>query len=137
MKTIPMEVRNCGIGKIEKQMWEMGKSQKEIRVMLKATKRFLKKTCGARKPAPTKSLQFEERKRWLEDEESSVEYGFLPFDWDNDMVKEDVEEWLSENMEIHNYSPYDCTGKLFTKWIDWHVNPDNSISFIHRMGLDI
>lgn len=73
------------------------------------------------------------------DGEGWVLYGFVGFDPEDVALATDAEidEWFRENMEIRIYSDYDCTGRSFTRWIDWHRNPDNSISYVHSVGIDV
>lgn len=67
------------------------------------------------------------------DGEYWTEYGFLHgTDYSDDEVRE-----IIDDMRYRIYSPYDCTGKPFTMWIDWHRNPTGLISYVHRVGLDV
>lgn len=68
--------------------------------------------------------------------EGLCEYGFLPEPlWK--YSDEEIKEYIDEEMWVNIYSPYDCTGKLFTQWITFHRNPCGSVSFVHSMGLDV
>lgn len=66
-------------------------------------------------------------------------YGFVDFDPEDVALASDgeIDEWFRDNMEIRIYSDYDCTGRSFTRWIDWHRNPDGSISYVHSVGIDV
>lgn len=67
------------------------------------------------------------------DWESMTEYGIDPglSDYTDDELREFFEE-----QEICILSPYDCTGKVFTRWISWSRTPAG-VAFIHRKGLDV
>lgn len=54
-----------------------------------------------------------------------------------ELTDEDIRMWIDSHMRIENNSPYDCTGREFTCWIDWHRNPCGAISYVHRTALDI
>ena len=69
-----------------------------------------------------------------EDWETCFEFGFLSKR--TDLTDEEIEEMV-EDMTIRIYSPYDCTGKRFTRWITTHRNPSGLVSYIHEMGLDV
>lgn len=71
-----------------------------------------------------------------DDWESYLEYGFLP-KYTRDYSDEEVEEFIDDYMRMVINSPYDCTGKLFTAWIDWHRNPTGLISYRHRISIDV
>lgn len=87
-----------------------------------------------------------QRFRADEDGEGWRLYGFVLgeefADWydvetTNDLTDEEVDEWFEDHMAILFYSDYDCTGRAFTQWIDWHRNPDGAISYVHKVGLDV
>lgn len=93
-------------------------------------------------PAKLPSLMDRNRYRCDEDDyESVTEYGFLPEKYFgrtiSDWCDEAIDEWINDNMRLTICSPYDCTGKEFTRWITWHRNPCGRISFVHRLGLDV
>ena len=69
-----------------------------------------------------------------EDWETCIEFGFLSKR--TDLTDEEIEE-LVEDMTLRIYSPYDCTGKRFTRWITTHRNPSGLVSYVHEMGLDV
>lgn len=80
------------------------------------------------------SLQDEPR-RIARDYDSFVEYGFYEADGYTD---EEITEFLDEEYRIPHYcSPYDCTGKAFTMFLEWHRNPCGLISFRHTVGYDV
>lgn len=49
--------------------------------------------------------------------------------------EEEIREFIRD-MEVHNNSPYDCSGKLCTMWIDWKVTPAG-LAVVHHMCLDV
>ena len=64
-----------------------------------------------------------------------VQYGY--FDGTN-KTDVDVREYIDEYIRVRPpYSAYDCTGRPFTAWIDWHRNPCGLISYINHMRLDV
>lgn len=80
----------------------------------------------------SKTLMEEERCRYSEDGESVTYYGIVR---DYGETDEEIQEWIDE-MEVHNTSPYDCSGKLCTAWISWKRTP-SGISVVHHMVLDV
>lgn len=88
-----------------------------------------------------------QRFRADEDGEGWRLYGFVMgeefSDWydlaetTDDLTDEDIDEWFEGHMAIRIHSDYDCTGRAYTQWIDWHRNPDGSISYVHQVGLDV
>lgn len=96
--------------------------------------RYFAKGFKKQKPnKPIKSLQDDWHVIYDEDGEGWTEYGFFSAEG---LTDEEINEYV-EGMRAEIRSPYDCTGKAFTMWIDWHRNPDTSISVIHRLGLDV
>lgn len=79
---------------------------------------------------------------YCDEYEEYTEYGFManykgePINGD-EYTDEDIREFIDDNMRMRIYSPYDCTGKPFTLWIDWHRNPSGLISYRHRIGIDV
>lgn len=80
------------------------------------------------------------------DGESWSYYGFVMgeefSDWYDaettaELTDSDIAEWFEDHMAVRIYSDYDCTGRAFTQGIDWHRNPDGSISYVHHMALDV
>lgn len=82
----------------------------------------------------SKSLEQRERRRYDSDGESWRDYGFIRFE--DDATDEEIADFF-RRMEVHISSPWDCTGRVFTNWIDWHKNPNGSVSYVHRMSLDL
>lgn len=103
----------------------------------KMARKLLRKAYGRRPAKPILPLQEDSRHRWREDGESGYEYGFLPFGDMSGWTDEEVQEFVDDEMWICINSPYDCTGQVFTHWINWHRNPNGMISFIHCKGLDV
>ena len=87
-------------------------------------------------PKKLESLSVQSRIRHeSEDDPDYVEYGFAEGDFTG-WTEEEIQEYLDGfRYEIH--SPYDCTGKPFTKYIHGHVNPDGRLSICHHVGADI
>ena len=107
---------------------------KDNQLKTDATIRLIEKKLHKQKPKRIKSLQEDTRLYYSEkDYESWLEYGFFEA---GDMTDEEIQEYVDE-MEIHIYSPYDCTGKVFTQWITWHRNPCGLISVIHKKSIDV
>jgi hypothetical protein len=77
-----------------------------------------------------------------DDYEAYTEYGFLvnykgePLNG-IEYTDEDIREFIRDNMVLRIHSPYDCSGEMFTMWVDWHRNPSGLISYRHRVGLDV
>ena len=97
-------------------------------------KKFYKNREGRRAKGDTlrHSLNEKARVRWDEGGEGGREYGIEFMDgWTDEEINEYFD---SQREEIH--SIYDCTGRPFTRWIDWHRNPDGSVSYVHQLELD-
>lgn len=92
-----------------------------------------KKVYNKKVGVPPKSLQDDWHVLYDEDGEGWKEYGFFEAE---DMTDEEINEYV-EAMRVEIHSPYDCTGKAFTMWIDWHRNPCGWISVVHRLCLDV
>lgn len=88
--------------------------------------------CGVDRLA--KPLTEEWRRIAREDGESVTEYRIFPGDW-SDMTDEEIYEELRW-LERHNYSQYDCTGKLCTAWLTWK-RVKAGLSVCHCMVLDV
>ena len=104
--------------------------------------RLLKKIYRQGKPAEHPSLMDCDRYHCGEDDfETCIEYGFLPEKLygknSSECLDETIDEWINDYIWRTINSPYDCTGKLFTRWISWHRNPCGRISFVHHLGIDI
>lgn len=96
-------------------------------------RKFLRKHFNLGKPVDCEPLWQKSRVYCGPDDyESYREYGFLGVD----MTDEEINEAVNE-MWIHIYSQYDCTGKPFTQWIDTHANPSGFVSFVHSIGIDV
>lgn len=54
-----------------------------------------------------------------------------------ELTDADISRFFRDHMAITINSCYDCTGKPFTRYIDWHRNPDGAISFVHSVALDV
>jgi len=67
------------------------------------------------------------------DYESMYEYGIVPLD--DDATEEDIEE-IVRDLERHNTTPYDCSGRLCTSWISWKRTPVG-LAIVHRLTLDV
>lgn len=79
------------------------------------------------------SLQWCDRRRYDEDGDSWVDYGFRNIGF---MTDDEIDEWMEEHEVCHSYSMYDCSGEAVTSTLHWHRNPDNTISVIHHMSID-
>lgn len=99
----------------------------------KKLKKIFKKASKCTMPVPQKSL-LEQSRYFYDDNEWDRynEYGFLGYNLTDEEINEIVEE-----MWLRIYSPYDCTGKHFTLWINTHRNPSGLVSFVHRIGVDV
>ena len=107
-----------------------------IMITTKREKKFYSKIFGMRPLRPLQSLLYEERQRvQYESEPDVIRYGFLPEKM-SQFSDEDLQIIIEEMMWMDIRSPYDCTGKPFTKWIDWHRNPNGRISYQHYIGVD-
>ena len=83
-----------------------------------------------------KPLTVEFRARYDEDGEGCREYGILPEDG-TETTDEEIREYIRDYIELPEInSPYDCTGKRFTRWVDYKRTPAG-IVIIHAIGLDI
>ena len=88
--------------------------------------------CGEDRLA--KPLTEEWRRIGREDGESVTEYRIFPGDW-SDTSDEEIHKELRW-LERHNYSQYDCTGKLCTAWLTWK-RVKAGLSVCHCMVLDV
>lgn len=71
------------------------------------------------------------------DSEGFNEVGFFPL-YMAEWADADVNEYCNELIAEHDiYSPYDCTGKLFIAFIDWHRNASGLISYNIGWRLDV
>lgn len=92
----------------------------------------LKKIYNQGRKYPLPPLRCVPRTLYRGDDCYFFEYGFLRGEWTDEEVKE-----LMDKKRITINSPYDCTGYAFTVYIDWHRNPNGSVSFVHCKGRDI
>ena len=53
-----------------------------------------------------------------------------------DRTDAELNEYCDE-MEVHNCTPYDCSGLMCTSYITWHRNKSGLISFVHKKNLDV
>ena len=115
--------------------YNKGPRQRKFRNQKDMLKYFLKMISNQRPAKEIKSLIEEERIIYPDsDWESLYKYGFIKGSetWTDDEIKEWIEdEWC------RIYSPYDCTGKLFTVNIYWHRNPNGVVSYKHWMSVDV
>lgn len=69
-----------------------------------------------------------------EDGESGYDYRIIP---DNGQTEEEIEDQVCCEVGYPPiYSPYDCTGKRFTRWIKVRRAPAG-FAVIHSWGLDV
>lgn len=75
--------------------------------------------------------------RTLYDEEGGYkEYGILPEDG-TPTTDDEIREYIEDNIKLPPiYSPFDCTGRHFTRWVDYKRTPAG-IAIIHSVGMDI
>ena len=78
------------------------------------------------------SIQEEWRTLYSTDGESWTEYVIFEDCGESD---DEIREYVA-SLERHIYSPYDCTGTPFTRWIHWRRVPAG-IVVIHALSLDI
>lgn len=79
-----------------------------------------------------KSLREESRFYYKNDGESMYEYGLANWlHWKDDDIQRAVRD-----MERHNTTPYDCSGKMCTCWISWK-RTKAGVAIVHYMTLDV
>jgi hypothetical protein len=72
----------------------------------------------------------------ISDEDGNVTYfGFYAFG--AAYTVEDIDEFFNDMRVELPYSDYDCTGRLFTSYLHWHINPCGFVSMVHHLCLDI
>ena len=100
--------------------------------------KYMSKRENNRKPsAPRPSLLDAPHTYCSDDDwEHYIEFGFLP-DYTRTYSDEEVEDWIDDRMRMRVTVPWDCSGQLFSAWIDWHRNPSGLISYRHCIGIDI
>lgn len=112
------------------------RAKRLLKRLYKNTERARADALAARECMLNSSLRDSER--YHAEDEYTYYYGFVDFDGDdpNDVTDDEIQEFFdSQRMVI--VSPYDCTGYEFTRWIDWHRNPDGSVSYVHATGRDV
>lgn len=81
-----------------------------------------------------KSMRDEWRHGGSEDGESGYDYRIFP---DNGETEEEIEDLVENDVGYPPIcSPYDCTGKRFTRWITVHKVPAG-FAVVHSWGLDV
>lgn len=100
------------------------------------TQRVLMSTHNQRKPHEIGGLMDEKHvvvtdKKY---EESITEFWIE--DGLQDWTDEEIRDYMKD-MECHNNTPYDCSGKMVTYWITFHRNPTGLVSFTHHKCLDV
>ena len=68
-----------------------------------------------------------------------VEYGLYELSEEQKrMTEQELRDEIYEAFAIPVWhSPYDCTGKAFTEYINFHKNPCGLVSIIHHVGYDV
>ena len=127
---------------------------KRVKRMLRRVYKDLKRVNGRLVRDEDNRLSFgllEDDRVCLDDDgESWRVYGYIkPSDilyylgrhaiWENyiSLTDDDIREFVDECMTVRIYADYDCTGRPFTRWIDWHRNPCGLISYVHAMAVDV
>ena len=83
-----------------------------------------------------KPLTEEFRFRYDEDGEGCKEYGILT-EFGEETTDEEIREYIRDYIELPEInSPYDCTGKRFTCWVDYKRTPAG-VAIVHVTGLDV
>ena len=110
--------------------------QKSMRDVIRKYRDRLNRINAHRVDPLEKPLTKEFRVRYDEDGEGCKEYGILPEDG-TETTDEEIREYIKDYIELPPInSPYDCTGKRFTRWVDYKRTPAG-IVIIHATGLDI
>ena len=95
--------------------------------------RYIEKRIHKTKPLNSiASIQDDWHRVYYHDGDSWTEFALFEGD---DCTDEEISEYVN-SMRIRINSPYDCTGKVFTEWINWHRNPNGWISVIHHKAID-
>lgn len=76
--------------------------------------------------------------RSFNDGETGTDYRLLPDNPDDPYTDDQIREYIEDSDVYYGRinSPYDCTGRRFTRWIDWKRTPAG-IVLLHSWGLDI
>ena len=110
--------------------------QKAMRPMIREYRDQINRINRHRVDPFEKPLTKEFRVRYDEDGEGCKEYGILPEDG-TETTDEEIREYIKDYIELPPInSPYDCTGKRFTRWVDYKRTPAG-IVIIHATGLDV
>lgn len=100
---------------------------------IRYTKKLIRRKLASLPDDPLKNTLREEwRTRYAEHGESWVEYCIM----EDDGERYDEIKAYCREMEVHNHSQYDCTGKPCTTSIHWRRCPCG-IVFIHHLALDV
>lgn len=105
------------------------KDQKERALMQNILKRTNK-----RRPKTIKSLS--EKPHYLVPESNYESIYEFWIEEAGDRTDEELQEYCDE-MEVHNNTPYDCSGFWCTCYISWYRNKSGLISFVHKQNLDV
>lgn len=106
-------------------------------ILDKKEKRIIKKMFKQPQWRGIPSLMDEERLGGFNESGDNFSlFGFLPEKFSKYSDAE-IRELLNDLMREEIYSPYDCTGKRFSRWINFHRNPCGRISYVHRLGVDV
>lgn len=100
-------------------------------------KKMYKHEFGGRTAPTVRGLTERPRRRYEDADgygEYWTEYGFFN---GAGMSDDDIREYIDENIRVRIYSPYDCTGQPFTRFVHWHKNPTGLVSYINYMALDV
>lgn len=69
-------------------------------------------------------------------EDGAVTYfGFYYFG--SELTVEDIDEYFNDMRVDLPYYDYDCSGRQFTSYLHWHINPCGLVSMVHHLCLDI
>lgn len=110
--------------------------QKAMRDMIHGYREQLHRINSHRVDPLEKPLTKEFRTRYDEDGDGCKEYGILPEDG-TETTDDEIREYIKDYIELPPInSPYDCTGKHFTRWVDFKRTPAG-IVIIHSIGLDV
>lgn len=112
----------------------------------KAFHKFLK-AYGKRKVAESSrgdqyAVSLSEKPRRIcdrNDYDSYYEYGIYELDEEQEqMTDAELGKEIYECFRIpFQYEAWDCTGKPFTEYINWHRNPCGYVSIVHCIGIDV
>ena len=115
------------------------KRKNDEKVVRKILKRFVKNQLRDVKDSyEQKSLMDMPRKYW-ESYDGYVEYGLYELtEAQKNMSEKELRDLIYEEFAIPEWhSQYDCTGKAFTQFINFHKNPCGLVSIIHHVGFDV